>query len=84
MLSYIAKNIEDPDELKYARAIINPFSDEARGCRIPSLAPDETITTYDYQTLSFNIETNGIMVLNYDAWGVSPYVLITDANLRGF
>lgn len=34
--------------------------------------------------MSFTIDTTGILLLNYDAWNVSPYLLTTSSSMSSF
>lgn len=63
--------------------MIDPFSEESIGVRVPSITPEATFSSYDYDTINFTATSSGnaMFVMNYDANCVPTYLLLNHANL---
>lgn len=63
--------------------MIDPFCEESVGVRVPSITPEATFASYDYDTINFSATASGnaMFVLNYDANKVPSYLLINHAEL---
>lgn len=66
--------------------MIDPFSEEAVGTRVPSMTPEGTFASYDYDTINFSATSSGraLLVMNYDANAVPHWMLLNHANLGDF
>lgn len=76
----MAEDFYGNDEQRYVQSLIEPFSNECKGVRVPQLNSVETITSTDYQTAAFTITSTGraMIVINYDAIRISPFIVMRD------
>lgn len=83
LLARLSDHLEPGPEKAYLASMIDPFSEESMGVRVPSITPEATFSSYDYDTVNFTATASGnaMFVMNYDANSVPSYLLLNHANL---
>lgn len=80
------KYLQPGPDKTYLQAMIDPFAEEAVGVRVPSMTPESTFASYDYDTINFTANSSGraLMIMNYDANSIPHWLLLNHASLGDF
>jgi len=72
--------VRNDDELRYQRALVDPFNPGAIGCRIPTKLPQDVVTYGDYQ--EYDTTADGFAVFaNFALHGRYSAFILNDASL---